>query len=82
MVALREVTGSLHLALPRLPRSAKERYQKSAGGKGSEKHRLQVEFPGREVQPGGSVASRSGTEAERGIGVGRGTAAVEMNLSG
>lgn len=79
---MREATGSLRLALLSCPTSAKERYQKNVGVKGSEKHRLQVEFLGSEVRLGGSVVSRSGTEAGRGIGAGRGTAAVGMNLSG
>lgn len=79
---MREVTGSLHLVLHSFPRIAKESYQKNADVKESEKHHLQEGFLGREVRPGDSVASRSGTEAGRGIGVERGTAAVGMKLSG
>lgn len=61
-------------------RNAKERLQMN--GDENEMDHLQEDCPGIETHPGGSVESRSGSEAGRGTAAVRETAVVGMKVSG
>lgn len=82
LVAWKEATGSLHLVLHKFLRSAKGRSLMNADVNESEKHHLQEDCPGTEIQAEDSVESRSGSEAGRETAAARRTAAVGMKVNG